>query len=87
MTQPKKEKNKTYQQLWEEIKKKKKCSIQLAVDSDALFKRVKNAVIKQKCNDLAFKFGLEDKRAKLEIDRKGSIMTFKLVVGIGQEDI
>lgn len=78
-----------YEGLWEEIKKKRSCSIKPADNSVGLFNRIKAAVIKEKCNDIAFKFGLDDKSSKLEIERSknGNIITFKLKVGVGVEDI
>lgn len=78
-----------YEDLWYEIKTKRRCSIKPANPSDALYKRIKNAVIKEKCNDIAFKFGLDDKRSKLEIERStnGSIITFRLTTSIGMEDV
>lgn len=79
---------KMYEKLWQEIKTKGKCSIKPANNSDVLFKRIKNAVIKRKCNDIAFKFGLDDKRSKLEIVRAESgIITFRLTTSVGMEDI
>ena len=77
-----------YEKLWIEIKSKRKCSIKPADSSDVLFKRIKNAVIKEKCNDIAFKFGLDDKRSKLEVVRTESgIITFRLTTSIGMEDV
>jgi hypothetical protein len=80
--------SRTYEKLWHEIKTKRKCSIKPANSSDVLFNRIKNAVIKEKCRDLAFKFGLDDKRSKLEIVRTESgIITFRLTTSIGYEDV
>lgn len=89
MTQATKQEAKTYEDLWHEIKKKGKCSIQLAAASDVLFRRVRNAVVKRKCNDIAFKFELDqnEQRAKLLIERKGSIVTFRLQLTIGLESV
>lgn len=84
-------KERLYQPLWAEIKKKKTCSIKPANTSVALFKRIRAAVIKEKCYDIAFKFELDqnEQRAKLEIERSlaGDIITFKLKIGIGLESI
>lgn len=89
MTQATKQEAKTYEDLWHEIKTKKTCSIKLAAASDVLFRRVRNAVVKRKCNDIAFKFELDqnEQRAKLLIERKGSIVTFRLQLTIGLESV
>lgn len=77
-----------YELLWQEIKKKGKVTVKPASTSDALFKRIRAAVIKEKCNDLAFKFEKDDRSTILEVNRTPSgLITFVLKTGLGVEDI
>jgi hypothetical protein len=84
VTRPKRK----YQTLWEEIKLKGVCVIRPANTTPQLFKCIKKAVIKEKDLDLAYKFEMDDRRTKLEIERSDSgIITFRLKKGIGLEDV
>lgn len=77
-----------YASIWIEIKKAGECSIQLAANSEKLFKQVRNGVIKEKFKDIAYKFEMDDRRLKLIVERAGNgIVTFRLVKSIGMEDV
>lgn len=76
----------TYQPIWEALKKKKKCT--LAVNP-LLFARVRKAVSKEKRLDLAFKV-LNDHDyffLKITTDKKKHTMTFELKQRFGLEGI
>jgi hypothetical protein len=78
-----------YERIWIEIKKHGYCKIKPASLSLALFARIKKAVIKEKYNDLSFKFEQDDRRVKLEVTRDSTtgIISFKLHKGLGMEDV
>lgn len=77
-----------YESIWLQVKKDGKCSIKLAANSDALFKQVRNGVVKEKCKDIAYKFEMDDRRLKLVVERSNvGIVTFKLIKSIGMEDV
>lgn len=72
-----------YQYLWELLKEKKKCKIEVHPEFHA---RVKKAVTKEKDKDRIFKIeaGLDNIRYRLitEYDESTHIMTFKLIDGM-----
>lgn len=81
MTKPRK-----YQQIWERIKDKSACSIQV---HPKLAARVKKGVIKEKSNDLGFKV-LNDNDycfLKISYDKEKQVMKFKLKQRIGIEEV
>lgn len=75
-----------YQEIWERIKEHGRC--ELAV-SKPYQPRVKKAVIKEKDNDVGYKFllGEQYKKATLEITTQGSKMIFRLTTSLGLGDI
>lgn len=77
-----------YESIWLDIKKKGSCTIKLALNSDVLFKQIRNGVLKEKCKDLAYKFEQDDRRLKLRIERASNgLVTFRLTKTIGMEDV
>lgn len=77
-----------YAGIWLQVKKYGECNVKLAVNSDVLFRQVRNGVVKEKCKDIAYKFEMDDRRLKLVIERTANgFVTFKLIKSIGMEDV
>jgi hypothetical protein len=65
----------TYQEIWEALKRDKVVSI---TANRLLHPRILKAVIKEKWMDTGFKIGIEPRRAILTHTRKHAVLTFYL---------
>lgn len=72
-----------YEQIWQQIKKRDKCVVQIV--HPALVERVKKGVIKEKDRDLGFKVmnDVEPFRLEIAYDRETQQMSFKLTQRLG----
>ena len=75
-----------YEPIWDQLKVQGKCRI---AAPQPLHKRIIKAVVKEKYNDVGYKFLLSEtgKTARLSYSRKNSEITFKLTVTVGVDDI
>jgi len=75
-----------YEPIWMELKKKHQVRIQIP---RPLHKRLIKAVIKEKYNDVVFKFELGErgKAAKLSYIQQGVVIVFQLKISLGLEDL
>jgi hypothetical protein len=75
-----------YQPIWEALKSKRKCTI---AAPKPLHKRIIKAVVKEKYQDLGYRFELEEleKSARISYTQKESMLEFKLTLSVGTGDI
>lgn len=75
-----------YEPIWEQLKKKHKCTITAPIK---MHKRIMTAVVKEKYQDIGFKYELQElgKVARISKSAKGSMLTFTLELSIGIGDL
>lgn len=75
-----------YQPIWEAIKSQGKTRLSVPIPFQP---RVRKAVLKEKYNDLGYKVLLAERHkiARLEIETRGAMMIFTLIVSLGIGDI
>lgn len=75
-----------YEPIWIKLKKDKKVSLTAPPKSH---KRIIKAVLKEKYNDITFRFECSQlsKRARIAHSIKGSVITFMLKFTIGMDDL